>query len=318
MKVLITGGSGFIGSHLAQSLKSVGDIIVDVLDVRKPPKEVFCFVNKWIKKDIRLPLYDVINNYDAVYHLAAIANARACGENPKRAYEINVLGTFNVADACLKNEIPRVLYASSSWVAGLQVGEVVTETSPFQLHKMNTIYGATKLSGELIFRSMFVELGGPKYTIMRYGVPYGERMWNGLVVRAFLYQAEKFGVISIFGDGLQGRNFIYVDDMCKVQTLLLDERCENKTYNLGSPRFVTVKEIAEEVIKYYPAKINYITQARVEPKLKNVSSNKVLKELNWKQETCLSEGIRKCVDWWETLSSREKEDLSYSMPKLVQ
>lgn len=318
MKLLITGGSGFIGSHLVQSFKEKGDFTIDILDIKKPPKEVYHSINRWVNKDIRQPLYDVIKNYDAVYHLAAVANARTCGENPRQAYEINVVGTFNVADACRKNKIPRVLYASTIWMSGLQVGEVVTERSPFEIHKMNTIYGATKLSGELIFSSMFAEHGGPKYTIMRYGIPYGERMWGGLIVRAFLYQAEKFGMISIFGDGLQGRNFLYIGDMCNAQTMLLDKKCENKIYNLGSPQFITVKEIAEELVKHYPAKISYITQARVEPKLKNVSSRKASVDLHWKQETDLREGIRKCVDWWKTLSSNEKEDKPYFVPKSSQ
>lgn len=308
MKVLVVGGSGFIGSHLVEELIASG-YYVHVLDVRKPHINV-----NWINKDIRDNLYDVVKGYKAVYHLAAIANARVCGQLPRKAYEINVLGTFNVADACRKNDIPRVLYASTTWMAGLQMGKVVAEKDPFEVHEMNTIYGATKLTGEMIFYSMFSECKAPKYTIMRYGIPYGERMWEGLVVRAFMLQAEKYGKITIFGDGLQGRNFLYVRDMCKAQVALLDERAENEIYNLGSKEFITIREIAEEVAKHIPAEISYITQARVEPKLKNVSSEKVYKDFGWRPGTSFSDGIEKCVEWWRDLDLDLKEEVPYFVP----
>lgn len=310
MKLLVTGGSGFIGSHLVEKLVKAGHK-VDVLDVRKPVK--LKLVQDWINKDIRENLDDVVKGYDAVYHLAAVANARACGQFPRKAYESNLQGTFNIASACLKNDIPRVLYASTTWMAGLQVGDVVSELDPFEVHKMNTIYGATKLSGEMVFYSMLAEKKAPNFTIMRYGIPYGERMWDGLVVRAFMQQAEKFKVISIMGDGLQGRNFLYVGDMCDAQVALLDDKAKNKVYNLGSPEFITIREIAEEVAKHFPAKISYITQARVEPKLKNVESEKALEDFNWKPRTSFKEGIKKCADWWNKLPSDMKEEVPYFM-----
>lgn len=308
MKVLVTGGSGFIGSHLVEELLEMGHE-VNILDLRKPPIDV-----EWINKDIRDNLYDVIKGYDAVYHLAAIANARVCSQKPKKAYEINVLGTFNVVDACRKNDISRILYASSTWMAGLQIGEHIIESTPFEIDKMNTIYGATKLAGEMICYSMFAECGAPTYTIIRYGIPYGERMWEGLVVRAFMLQAEKYGRITIFGDGLQGRNFLYVKDMCKGQVLLLDNKAKNTVYHVGSEKFITVGQIAEEVIKFIPADISYITQARIEPKLKSVSSEKIYTAFGWKPETNFTDGIEKCVEWWKTLDPDLKEDIPYFVP----
>jgi len=312
-KYLVTGGSGFIGSHLVQSLLEANNCQVDILDVRRPSDELPKF-GEWIAKDIREDLTGVIKNYDAVYHLAAIANARTCGQYPQRAYEINVMGTLNVANACRENEIPRMLYASSTWMAGLQVGQTIHEYDPFEIHQMNTVYGATKLAGEMILYAMKAENKAPNFTIMRYGIPYGERMWEGLVVRAFMLQAEKYKVISIFGDGLQGRNFLYVKDMCEGQIKCLSKKAAGQVYHLGSEEFVTVKELAEEVVKYYPAKITYITQARVEPKIKNVSSKKAEKELGWKPKTSFSRGIKRCIDWWKTVRFDQKEDVPYFVP----
>ena len=308
MKVLVTGGSGFIGSHLVKALIEAGHS-VDVLDVRKP-----ILGDDWINRDIRNGLFDVIKGYDAVYHLAAIANAIFCQEVPKKSFEINVMGTFNVANACLKNDIPRLLYASTTWMSGLQVGEEISEYDPMEVHNMNSIYGATKLSGEMILESMFAEFKAPKYTIMRYGIPYGERMNIGLVVREFMYQAEKFKMLTIFGDGHQGRNFLYVGDMCEAQVKLLDKKAENKIYNLGGEGITSVRELAEEIKKHYPITIRYIPQARVEPKIKNVSSEKMLKEFGWKPNTSLTEGIEMCVKWWSELEPGLKEEATYFVP----
>ena len=87
MKVLVTGGSGFIGSHLVEKLRAAGHK-VDILDVRKPVDS--SLITKWINKDIRENLDDVISGYDAVYHLAAVANARACGQFPRKAYDVAI------------------------------------------------------------------------------------------------------------------------------------------------------------------------------------------------------------------------------------
>ena len=308
MEILVTGGAGFIGKHLVQALMAAGHRTT-VLDLRKP--EV---ADHWIHADIREDLFEVVRGFDAVYHLAAIANAIYAGQLPKKAYEINVLGTFNVAHACLKNEIPRLLYASTTWMSGLQVGEKVTEYSPFELHQMNTVYGSTKLAGEMVLQSTFAEYRGPRYTIMRYGIPYGEGMNIGLVVREFMHQAEKFKVLTIFGDGNQGRNFLYVGDLAEVQVRLLDEQAENKIYNLASERLITVKELAEEVVEFFPAKITYIPQARVEPRIKDVRSTAAFEDFGWRPDTALSDGIARCVDWWGTVEQQEKDEGTYFVP----
>jgi len=199
-------------------------------------------------------------------------------------------------------------------MAGSQLGEHVSELSPFEVQNISTVYGATKLVGELMAHSMLSELGGPEFTIMRFGIPYGERMWEGLVVRAFMLQAEKYQKITIYGDGLQGRNFLYVRDLCEGQDLLLDSIAMNQVYNLGTEEFITIRQIAEEVIKHIPADISYITQARVEPKIKSVSSEKALDDVGWGPITSFSEGIAKCVEWWKGLDPDLKEDIPYFVP----
>ena len=302
MKCLVTGGSGFIGSHLVQYLLDDGHNVT-VLDRRKPVQDV-----EWIQEDVRNPLDNTLRGFDIVFHLAALANARKCGEDPTLAVSINVIGTHNVLQSALKAGVDRVVVASSVWVAGAQQGDVVNEKSPFELENVNTIYGACKLGQEMLCYSFLAEQGGPNYTVLRYGIPYGERMWKGLVVRAFMDMAERTGIISIMGDGKQSRPFLYVGDLCRAHLAALKPVACNKTYNLGGSRSISVEELAREVIEHFPAKIEFIPQARVEPKLKHVSSWLAETELGWVPEAPLEDGVKRCVDWWKTLDRSQKDE----------
>jgi UDP-glucose 4-epimerase len=300
MKICVTGGSGFIGSHLVQKLLDKG-YDVSVLDLRKPVQDV-----EWFRKDIRDDLGNIFSNFNLVFHLAALANARKSSEDPKLCHDINIKGTLNVLNAALKGDVERVLLASSSWVCGAQEGDVVNERSPFHLDNINTIYGASKIGQELLCFSFYSEYKGPKYTVFRYGIPYGERMWRGLVVRAFMEMAERTGVLSIMGDGKQFREFMYVGDLAEGHLHALKPVAENKIYNLTGGRPITIEEIAKEVVKHFPAKIDYIPQARVEPKIKRVHNWLAENELGWVPRTTLEDGIRLCAEWWKTLTDEQK------------
>jgi len=302
MKICVTGGSGFIGSHLVQKLLDKG-YDVSVLDLRKPVQDV-----EWIKKDVREDLGNLFSNYSFVFHLAALANARKSSEDPRLCHDMNIKGTLNVLNAALSGNVERVLLASSSWVCGAQEGDMVNEKSPFQLDNINTIYGASKIGQELLCFSFFSEYKGPKYTVFRYGIPYGERMWRGLVVRAFMEMAERIGELSIMGDGKQFREFMYVGDLVDAHLLALKPVAENKIYNLTGGHPITIEEIAKEVVKHFPAKIDYIPQARVEPKIKRVHNWLAENELGWVPRTKLEDGIRICAEWWKTLTKEQKQE----------
>lgn len=306
MRCLVTGGSGYIGSHLVQKLLEA-DHEVAVLDFRKPPMDV-----DWIEHDVREDLGDALKGFEAVYHLAAVANARRTSEMPEMAYSTNVLGTVNVMQAAKRVEVGRVLLASTEWVAGAQASVEVDETVPFNLPDVNTNYGTTKLAQEMICYAFKGDFGhsdfAPDFTILRYGIPYGERMWKGLVVRAFMDQAERGGQVNIMGDGKQYRGFLYVGDLCEAQVLALDPIAANKVYYLTADRPVTVEELAREVIKHFPAEIQYITQIRVEPKIKRIRNDLVKKELGWEPTTPLVAGIAKCVEWWRGLTDEQKAE----------
>lgn len=299
-KCIVSGGSGFVGSHLVDVLLE-DDWDVTVIDTRQPIQSV-----KWLPLDIRQNLGKSLYGYDFVFHLAAVANARKCSENPILCADLNIKGTLNLLDAARLANVKRFVLASSVWVAGIQVGKIIDENSLFDLSKLNTIYGASKLTQENLCVAYKAEYGIPNYTILRYGTLFGERMWNGLVVRAFLEMANSYGVINIMGNGEQTREFLHVKDLCKAHLGVVNEKTENKTYYLTGDFPISINTIAQEVIKFYPAKIRYIPQRRIEPQFSKVNNSKAKHDLSWEIETSFTDGIKKCFEWWNSLTPEER------------
>ena len=215
MKCIVTGGAGYSGTCLVGKLRQHGHEVA-VLDRRRPAFDV-----EWLPADIRDADRLRFRGVDAVFHRAAVADARLVGEDPSLCYETNVLGTLHVVRAAHRDGVGRVLLASSAWVTSAQAGDAVSERSLFDPGRINTLYGASKLMQEIVCLSHRAETGGPDCTIFRYGTSYGEGMWNGLVVRAFMASAESRGVIPIMGDGRQYREFLYLGDLCDAQVLAL-------------------------------------------------------------------------------------------------
>ncbi|MBI4722731.1 MAG: NAD-dependent epimerase/dehydratase family protein [Candidatus Stahlbacteria bacterium] len=309
MKCVVTGGSGFIGSHLVDRLLAEGHSVA-VLDSRQPIQVENPAASgnvEWLNKDIRVDLGDIFRGYDCIYHLAAMANAIECTKAPDLCIATNILGTTNILAAALKGGVDRVILASTCWVAGAQEGDIITEDSLFRLDQVNTIYGASKIAQEMLCYSFFSEYKAPKYTILRYGIPYGERMRKGLVIRIFMELAEKSGVIKIAGDGKQARDFLYVGDLCEAHILALNPIAENKVYNLPGPNLITIKEVAGEVTKYFAAKIEHTPQNRVEPKLKHIEGELAKTELGWVAKTTFEDGVKKCVEWWNSLTKNQTQ-----------
>ncbi len=300
MRVVVTGGAGFIGSHLVDTLRDRGHDVA-VLDVRKPRQDV-----EWLEADVRNGDSLRLKGFGAVFHLAALSNARQCAEQPALCYDLNVCGTAQVVRAAHRDGVARLLLASSGWVGTAQLGDGVDESSPFDLTQLNATYGASKLAQEAVCHAYRAEAGGPPCTILRYGTPYGEGMWEGLVIRAFMQMAESRGVIPVMGDGTQYREFLYVGDLCEAQELALGGVGADRVFNLTGDVPVTVGELAAEVARHFDAKIEFIPMRRSEPVAKRISNHRAKSELGWQLRTPLSEGISRCVSWWRGLSEEEK------------
>lgn len=315
MKVVITGGSGFIGGHVAEELKKEGVDEVVLYDLY-PPKYLDCIgdykadVNKiltpsvFYRGDVRWggKLREAFEGADYVFHLAAVSNTMEAFENPCRAVETGCLGTTRVLEAARDCKVKGVLIASSSLVSGVMM--LPHEMSPIVIEDMRHVYVATKLFEEMIARS-FWEMYGLPFVIFRYGICYGERMTPGVLFDVFIRRGLEGLPLEVHGDGLQYRQYIYVKDLAKAHSRVLGlgiplkEVAWNRTYHIV-PRFgVTVKEVAEAIagmlnveIKFVPARKHDLKVDRCEPEV-------TTKRLFWQMETVQRVGLERTIEWYK-------------------
>jgi UDP-glucose 4-epimerase len=298
MKMAVTGGSGFIGSHVVDKLIEVGHSVV-VLDQRvKPHRADAAF------EDVdMLDLASVIaatKGCDCVFHLAAVSNVNHAFKYPVYTIELNIGGTANVLEAARINGVKRVLFASTVWVyTGTRDPGPLTEEAPFYLPDAGHIYTASKIASEMIIHNYW-QLYKQKFTILRYGVPYGPRMRDELVMPIFVRRAFNGEPIIIQGDGGQYRNYVYIDDLARAHVAALSDKAENQVYNLEGPEKVSIKRIAETIQKVLGGKvrIEYVPARPGDYKGKEVSAEKAKRELGWEATVDLEEGMRRYIEWY--------------------
>ena len=295
MRVLVTGGAGFIGSHVVDKLRNHGHEPV-IYDLRPSPWHEDGSVETVLGSitDIAA-LEQALAGCDAVAHLAAVADVNDVHAEPSNAEEVNARGTAAVLEAARRAEVKRFVYASTIWVYSDTEDETVSETTllPPPAH----LYTATKLAGELYCKS-YQELYGVNYTILRFGIPYGPRAREAAVVPAFVNKAFAGEPLTLSGDGLQSRRFVYVEDLAEGVVAGLGQIAENRVYNLASDENVTIKQIAELVqeivgnteIIYGPARPGDLGS-------KIVLADRAREELGWTASTPFAEGVRRYVEW---------------------
>jgi UDP-glucose 4-epimerase len=295
MRVLVTGGAGFIGSHVVDRLRAAGHQ-PRVFDVRRSPwhgrREVDAVVGSLL--DARA-LRRALRGCDAVAHLAAAADVGEVAERPAWAEELNARGTLNVLEAAREEGVRRVIYASTIWVYdGAGVPEVDEEAT---LGPPTHLYTATKLAGEHYCRS-YAELYGLEPTILRFGIPYGPRARPAAVVPAFVGKALRGEPLTVAGTGEQSRRFVYVEDLADGVVCALSPCAANRTYNLVSEEDVSIRQIADTVrsvvrpvpIEHVPGRPGDFAGARV-------CGDRARQELGWAAATPFSEGVGRYVDW---------------------
>jgi len=302
MKALVTGGSGFIGSHVVDKLRDKG-IEVRVYDGIMPTYRNDIEYYQGSILDIT-SLGFAMHGIDVVFHLAAVADVKDVYNDPYRSEAINVRGTINVLEAARNVGIKRVIYGSTTWVYSEATPTQVDETTP--LHAPTHLYTATKLTGEYYCQS-YSKLYGMEVTIMRYGIPYGPRARDGAVVPIFVKKAMNNEPLTIAGDGSQFRKFVYVEDLAEGNVLGLKTIAKNKTYNLDGTEKVTIKQIAETIAKIIGnVKIEYIPARPGDFSGKEVSSLLAEKELGWKPLINFEEGVRRYIKWYKNREEQRK------------
>jgi len=302
MRSIVTGGSGFIGSHVVDKLLDAGHEVV-VLDHRvKPHRSDVEF------KDVDIVDFSSVLNAtkdcDYIFHLAAMSNVNHVYEKPVYSVDLNVTGTVNILEAARQNSCKRVIFASTVWVYSGCNGTYVNESSPFFMPGAGHIYSSSKIACEF-FICDYQKLYGLPYTILRYGIPYGPRMRMELVIPIFLKKAFDGKPLTLSGDGSQYRNFIYVEDLADAHIMALNDKAENEILNLEGMRRISIKEIAETIDVLYEndVTIKYIDARPGDYEGKEASNDKIKRLLGWEPSIDFKEGMEYTLEWFKSIYS---------------
>ncbi|HEV7334081.1 MAG TPA: NAD-dependent epimerase/dehydratase family protein [Flavisolibacter sp.] len=253
VKILITGGAGFIPSSLAERLASDDNneiVLVDNLITGRKNNIPIADNVKFIKCDVNcyVDIAAVMTSYkfDYVFHYAALVGVQRTLDNPVQVLE-DIKGIKNILDLCKNTGVTRVFYSSSSEVYGEPVSLPQNEhTTPLN---SRLPYAIVKNVGEAFCKSYHQEFG-LDYTIFRFFNTYGPKQSPDFVVSKFLRAALANKDITIYGDGNQTRTFCYIDDnLDACLATLYDDKFKNDVYNIGNDKVITIKELAETIIR---------------------------------------------------------------------
>jgi UDP-glucose 4-epimerase len=307
-KVLVTGGAGFIGSHLVDALLSRGAkvIVYDNFDeyyTRKEENIRHNFGNpsfKLLRADVLD--YEVLSScmkgVDVVFHLAAQPGVRYSMENPAKTSSVNVLGTLNVLRAAKEADVRRVVYASSSSVYGNPMYTPVDESHPL---RPISIYGASKVAAELYCRVFHEQLGLP-VVILRYFTVYGPRQRPDMAIYRWTEQMFEGRPLTIYGDGRQARDFTYVEDAVSATLRAAEvEGVDGEVLNVGGGRRVSVNEVVGILAKVAGAevKLAYEPSRLGDVEATHADISKARRLLDFEPRTKLEDGLREFIKWYK-------------------
>ncbi len=296
-KIFVTGGCGFIGSHLVDLLIKEGHkvIVYDILSSGKEenldPKAKLVLGSL----DSLISLIDSSKGCDIIFHLAAKPRVLYSIKHPLVTHDINVNGTLNVLLAAKINNVKKVIFTSSSAVCGDVSTFPTKETEPYE---PLCPYAAHKAIGE-IYMKMFSKLWNMDMTVMRLFNIYGPRCdptsEYSLVISKFIHKLKKGETIEIYGDGKQSRDFCYVADTVKAIYLAKDLKGFN-IINVGGGNPISIKKIAEMIIgERKKFEIKYINAKPGEAQKTHADISKAKKLLGWVPTINIEEGIKECL-----------------------
>ncbi len=311
-RVLVTGGAGFIGSHVVDKLADAGYEPV-IYDLRPSPfhpeDKVQTVIGDLCDTDA---LCHALRGCEAVVHLAAAADVGIVAAEPVASEEVNARGTLSVLEAARTVGDVRVVYGSTIWVYGESEEGIIDEESPLGLPKH--LYTASKLAGEMYCTS-YEELYDVPFTILRFGIPYGPRSRPAAVIPIFVGKALAGDPLTIAGDGMQTRRFVYVEDLAKGIVRGLTPQAENRVFNLASNDTVTIRGLADVVGKVVgAAEIVHTPGRNGDFGGAEISNERALQELDWVADTPLETGIGRYLQWLKEAPVEEPEPIAATAP----
>ncbi|MXP15161.1 NAD-dependent epimerase/dehydratase family protein [Altererythrobacter confluentis] len=307
--LLVIGGGGLIGSHTVDALlKHDVDSIRIYDNFARGSKENLADA----VKDPRCKIYDVggdilqtdildsaMKDIDGVFHFAALWLLQ-CHEYPRSAFNVNVAGTFNVMDACVRNGIDRLVYSSSASVYGDAVTDPMEEDHPFN---NQNFYGATKICGEAMLRA-YHHRYGLDFVGLRYMNVYGPRQdYHGAyiaVIMKMLDAIDRGDAPTIMGDGSEAFDFVAVEDCALANVRAMQADATDEFYNVGTGVRTSLKELAQKLIDLTGSdkEVQYAERSQATLVRNRIGSpKKASNEIGFTSEIDLDEGLRRLIDW---------------------
>ena len=295
---IVTGGAGFIGSHIVEKLKRLDHMVV-VVDNEYSDNDNFHWRKDTLNVNIDITDYKALKKAftgaDYIFHCAAEARIGPAIENPINALNINTIGTCNVLQCAREVKAKKVLYSSTSSGYGLNEAPNV-ETQPDDC--LNP-YSVSKIAGEKLCK-MYTDLFGLKTVIFRYFNVYGNRQplrgQYAPVIGIFLRQLAAGEPLTIVGDGEQRRDFVNVQDVCRANIMAAisnpDDEAYGQVYNVGTGKNYSVNEIA----KMFNTETTYIPARPGEARISLANADKIYKTFAWKSEVVLEDWIKEALN----------------------
>jgi UDP-glucose 4-epimerase len=308
-KLVVVGGAGLIGSHTTDHLlkEDVKEILIydnfvrgrveNLTNALKDPRvKIFDVGGDVMQTDILEAAFD---GADGVFHLAALWLLQ-CHDYPRSAFDVNVRGTFNVMETCVKKGVKRLVYSSSASVYGDAVQEPMTEDHPFN---NKNFYGATKIAGEAMLRA-FHHRYGLDYVGLRYMNVYGPRQdYHGAyiaVIMKMLDAIDRGESPTIMGDGSEAFDFVAVEDCGMANVCAMKADTIDRYYNVGTGKRTSLRELAELILQITGCKkpINFAPRSQATLVRNRVGCPKQASaEIGFTARLNLREGLKQLIEW---------------------
>jgi UDP-glucose 4-epimerase len=308
-KLVVIGGAGLIGSHTVDALlrEDAKEIVVydnfvrgrteNLATALKDPRvKIFEIGGDVMQTDI---LEAALDGADGVFHLAALWLLQ-CHDFPRSAFDVNVRGTFNVMEACVKKGVKRLVYSSSASVYGDAVEEPMTEDHPFN---NKNFYGATKICGEAMLRA-FHSRYGLDFVGLRYMNVYGPRQdYQGAyiaVIMKMLDAIDRGDSPTIMGDGSEAFDFVAVEDCARANVCAMKSTASDRFYNVGTGKRTSLKQLAEMLIDLTGCRkpIAYAPRSQATLVRNRIGSPKRAgEEIGYTAQIDLTEGLKRLIQW---------------------
>ncbi|CAG0953093.1 UDP-glucose 4-epimerase [Methanosarcinales archaeon] len=315
MKCLVTGGAGFIGSHIIRHLLERGyeticlDNFDPTYDINTKKRNISPFLEnnnfELIEGDVRDRelLKKAITDIDYIFHEAALVSVVESMKNPAKTIEINTIGTFNILEAAISGNVKKVILASSAAVYGdsleLPKKEIMIPApkSPYAISKLDCEYAAR----------IYFEEHGLKTTSLRYFNVYGPRQDPtspyAAAIPIFLQKALKNQKIRIYGDGMQTRDFVFVNDVVHANELVMSKG-DGKTFNVANGIATSINEIAEKIIKQTNSKSTIVNEKERSGDIKHsVADITEISKIGFKPEYDVNKGLKNTIKWYRNQKS---------------